>query len=122
MTTASPAATAAAWPVLPAVAASSTGEITVRTTVPSESPWFSGHFPGDPILPGIVQIAMVVELLRAAGLSCRPGAVKRVRFRRIIRPGEEIVLTVAPSAKPGGDHAFRLSVGDEIACNGMLTP
>jgi len=61
--------------------------------VPADLEAFRGHFPGHPILPGVVQIDWAVRLaglhLRIDELSVRDFQVK---FRNIIRPGAPLSL------------------------------
>ncbi|WP_373499771.1 phosphopantetheine-binding protein [Desulfococcus sp.] len=91
-----------------------------RVRVEADSPWFSGHFPEDPILPGIAQLAMVLETLRFAFGAVRITGVRRVRFKRVIRPGDSLEIRIQPN--PGGvAHAFQIQVGEDIAASGMMT-
>ena len=48
------------WHTLHLVSSSS-DEVVMEGEATPDSPWFSGHFPDDPILPGIAQIAMAFE-------------------------------------------------------------
>ena len=70
-------------------------------TVPADLPFFEGHFPGHPILPGVVALGW---MLRAAErfLSRPLGAVAllNVKFQVVILPGAELTLTV--DAKTAG--------------------
>ncbi len=55
--------------------------------------WFQGHFPGRPILPGVAQIHLS-RLFAERLWQMRPGSshVARVKFRRLIRPGDRVHL------------------------------
>ncbi len=93
----------------------------VRGRVGGGSPWFSGHFPVEPILPGIAQLAMVVEAVEA-GLdqTVKLSAFKRVRFRRIIQPDELFTILVTPREEDALIYNFKIDVGGENACSGIL--
>jgi 3-hydroxyacyl-[acyl-carrier-protein] dehydratase len=74
---------------------------------------FAGHFPGNPILPGIAQIMAV---LHACGPGLRLRAVKNCKFLRPVVPGERLSVTVerragARDADIGIDAVLR--VGQE---------
>ena len=98
-----------------------TGEITATVQVPADSIWFSGHFPTEPILPGIAQMAMVADVLQQnRPFSMKDVSFHRVRFKRITRPGDRIHIRIMPDKKTDGSYAFRLSVKDELACSGTL--
>lgn len=98
------------------------GGVSAVYYVPGNSPWFEGHFPGEAILPGIAQLAMVLEVINT--VDARPSTVSRisrVRFKRIIRPGDRLNILVAPRANQQRSFSFRIEVGQEVACSGVLT-
>jgi 3-hydroxymyristoyl/3-hydroxydecanoyl-(acyl carrier protein) dehydratase len=67
----------------------------LRMTLPTTLAWFHGHFPGEPILPGISQVHMAVLLAREVfGWAPESGDLTRVKFKDIIRPGEVLDLTL----------------------------
>ncbi len=62
---------------------------------PDSFPGFDGHFPGQPVLPAIIQLAAVRYLAeRGLGQSLRPGNYSRTKFRGIIQPDDEIEVTL----------------------------
>lgn len=95
--------------------------VTVRTTIPSDHPAVAGHFPGNPIMPGVV---LLDEVMRAVARHDRiagpPWVVKSAKFLRPVRPGEELVIRLQPQAH--GQLKFECSVGDSIAVSGALAP
>ena len=52
------------WYSLSNIEAASQNIISAKATVPVESPWFSGHFPGEPILPGIAELSMIFDVIK----------------------------------------------------------
>ena len=96
------------------------GEIHARIRVPADSPWFDGHFPGEPVLPGIAQLGMVHDLLcRAFDQQLSVARVSRVRFRQMIRPEQQLTLTVQRD-QAGGGHRFRITGDEGSICTGHL--
>ena len=94
--------------------------------VPPDSHWFSGHFPGNPIFPALGMIGLVDEVLRAGGGAHAEGGLsgrlyKRIRFRQVVRPGEEIVLSISPQ-EPGVQGRFRFNIlkGPESISEGVV--
>lgn len=92
---------------------------------PDGSFWFSGHFPGDPILPGIAILAMVREALMVAesgqGRSARIEGVRRVRFWLPVRPDDRLDLTFAPAVRGDRVHyTFKVSRDDKMVCSGIF--
>ncbi len=55
--------------------------------------WFQGHFPGEPILPGIAQTHMAVLWADCLwGFHPRGAGLSQVKFRRVMRPGAMVIL------------------------------
>lgn len=59
---------------------------------------FAGHFPGDPLVPGVI---LTEALAQAAGIAAHAensrtrfllSAIRQLKFLRPVRPGEKIVL------------------------------
>lgn len=110
------------------------GAVSARAETQADSPWFSGHFPGEPILPGIAQLHMAMEALRTATPEgFRLIGVRRVRFKQVIRPEEALTVSVKPEIgarnhggkTAGGGHgqarwSFQIKRNDDIACMGAL--
>ena len=109
------------WYVLKNVTRSDKNEIEAEIHVPPDSPWFSGHFPGDPILPGVAQIGMVKDVIRQArGKDLSVSGIRRVRFKQIIRPDDRLNLVAAPLNENPGAYSFRILVENEAVCSGVM--
>jgi 3-hydroxymyristoyl/3-hydroxydecanoyl-(acyl carrier protein) dehydratase len=99
----------------------SSNEIIMEAAVGPDSPWFSGHFPGEPILPGIAQLAMALDAIKKLNQkNLRISGVKRIRFKQVIRPDDKLRITVAPHKKDALSYLFRIMVNGELASNGIL--
>ena len=93
----------------------SSNEIIMEAEVGPDSPWFSGHFPGEPILPGIAQLAMALDAIKRLNQkSLRISGVKRVRFKQVIKPDDKLIITVAPHKKDALSYLFRIMVNGEL--------
>jgi 3-hydroxyacyl-[acyl-carrier-protein] dehydratase len=76
--------------------------IAARYQVTGDEPFLAGHFPGNPVFPGVLQLEALAQAGAIAVLSDERyagklplfGGVEDARFRRIVRPGDEIVLAV----------------------------
>lgn len=101
-----------------------------RYRVRGDEPFLAGHFPGNPVFPGVLQLealaqAGAISLLsdeRYAGSLPLFGGVEDVRFRRIVRPGDEMLLAVDIErlSRRGGWGRAVASVDGEECCRARL--
>jgi 3-hydroxyacyl-[acyl-carrier-protein] dehydratase len=104
--------------------------IRARWQVTGDEFFLLGHFPGNPIVPGVIQLEALAQagaltLLpddRYAGKLALFGGVEKVRFRRIVRPGDELRLEVDVDrlSARGGWAQARASVGDDTTCEARM--
>ncbi len=96
-------------------------QMILNAEVPPDSPWFDGHFPDDPTLPGIAQLEMAIAAIRLArNRNVSITRFRKVRFKRVIRPGQALKIIVTPRKSEESSYAFRILAEDELACNGVL--
>jgi 3-hydroxyacyl-[acyl-carrier-protein] dehydratase len=76
------------------------GELEAVFVFPAEGSVFAGHFPGRPIVPGILELEMVRAAMQRlwVGVDRRIVSIEKAKFLRIVKPGEEIRLVVHYSA------------------------
>ena len=93
--------------------------------------YFQGHFPGMPVMPGVLQVealaqTMAVYVARQEGFGDRIGlfaAIDEVRFKRIVQPGDRLTLeiTMEKLGRRFGKGRAVASVDGEVACEGVLS-
>lgn len=109
------------WQRVTDIRVSGEGDITAKAGVDEESPWFSGHFPGDPVVPGIAQLAMVYRVIEGArGCRFTVSGVRRVRFKQIVRPGDALRLEIKPLGDDDTEYMFRILKQADVVCTGNL--
>ena len=96
------------------------GSISTLTIGP-EHPALAGHFPGTPIVPGVV---LLDETLRAveqdAAAAARRWRIGTAKFLSPVRPGEELRLEHEPLAD--GSLRFTVSRDGQLVAHGVLIP
>jgi 3-hydroxymyristoyl/3-hydroxydecanoyl-(acyl carrier protein) dehydratase len=74
--------------------------IAVELRVPEDLKYFEGHFPGDPIVPGVAQLAaMETAIAREFPELGPPTGVQKLKFMSALRPGDSLVVTLARKAE-----------------------
>lgn len=98
-----------------------TEEISATVTVAADSPWFAGHFPENPILPGIAQVAMasdLVSMLRQEKMLVN--GLNRVKFRKPVGPGEVLHIRVVNDTARNS-FLFQITSDEQLVSSGALT-
>jgi 3-hydroxyacyl-[acyl-carrier-protein] dehydratase len=101
--------------------------IAALKNVTANEPYFTGHFPENPIMPGV----MIVEALAQAGgllfeigeRLCVLARIDNVKFRGIVRPGDQLVLEAEALATMSamGKVRAKASVDEKIVVTAEIT-
>ena len=72
-------------------------------------PYFQGHFPGVPVMPGVLQIEAMAQaggILASRAVQFNPEthvmlfmAIDAVKFRKAVTPGDQLIIEVVPLRK-----------------------
>ena len=88
-------------------------------TVPLNHPAFAGHFPGRPILPGVVLLDLVLQSLNASSaVALERCEISSVKFLSPARPGDELLIQHNVSAS--GAVCFDIVAGTRKIASGSV--
>ncbi|MCO4768735.1 MAG: 3-hydroxyacyl-ACP dehydratase FabZ [Deltaproteobacteria bacterium] len=87
-------------------------KIVATKNVTWNEPYFTGHFPGDPVMPGVLQVEALAQAAALLGMLSKPELTEKgggvllmgldkVRFRRKVVPGDVLTLTVEVTRQRG---------------------
>jgi 3-hydroxyacyl-[acyl-carrier-protein] dehydratase len=105
--------------------------VEATTSFAADDPMFAGHFPGNPLVPGVI---LTEALAQTAGLAAASGypqdpkplfllsAIRSMKFLRAVRPGERIDLRAEKLAQVDDLLQFKVdaSVGGVRVAEGQL--
>lgn len=83
-------------------------------TMKEKHPVYAGHFPGNPITPGVLTLQMVKECIaRMAGSELQYASIKSCRFAAMVKPGDHLKLEVDKQATEDGKIATKATLRGE---------
>ncbi|WP_061133665.1 AMP-binding protein [Caballeronia fortuita] len=92
---------------------------TLSFTVPPEHPALAGHFPGHPIVPGVVLLDHALDAIGAAlGKNFDAGRIESAKFLSPAQPGE--LLDIAYEMAASGAIRFTIHAGARTVASGAL--
>ena len=90
------------------------GDVRGRYILPETFVGFEGHFPGNPVLPGIVTIQLVLELMaKQKAMPLRLCAISQAKFFHVISPEDRVDVCCRLQEREDGN--FR--VNGDVTCN-----
>ncbi len=86
-------------------------------TIPADHPALPGHFPGQPIVPGVVLLDRVIEAIEAGQGPLPPLRLPQVKFLQPLLPGQSAQVQLQGDAPR---WRFRVLRGDTVLASGEV--
>ena len=91
----------------------------MRFSIPSDHPSLPGHFPGRPVVPGVILLDRVVAAIEAVHGPLPPLRLPQVKFLQPLLPGEDAEIALDT---PAPDRwKFRVLRGDAVLSSGEVS-
>jgi len=96
------------------------GAITGKVLMTDDLPYFQGHFPGAPLLPGVAQLRLIISMIeKAIELPVKLQAMPRIKFTTKVAPGAVLSFRIEISIEDGR-ASWRLFEGKHDVSTGNL--
>ena len=87
-------------------------------SVSANESYFNGHFPGNPVMPGVLIIQTCVEaiqVLNGVKWHGKLSQIKKARFRKMVKPGDQLEIRI--SKKDSEVYQAKAMLNSEVACS-----
>jgi len=98
--------------------------------ITGDEDFFKGHFPGNPVLPGVLIVEACAQVGAVVALSLEQfkgktplfAGIDEVKFKRMVKPGDLLILEceIIRVIKTAGIGKIKATVNGEIACFGTI--
>jgi len=106
-------------------------ELVAIKNVTINEPYFQGHYPGNPVMPGVLQIEsmaqaagiLMLRKISSEGKTALFMSCNKVKFRKAVRPGDQLVINVKMTKSRGnkiGVAEAECTVNGQVASSAEL--
>lgn len=88
--------------------------------IPADHPSLPGHFPGRPVVPGVVLLDRVLEAIEHTHAPLRALRLPQVKFLQPLLPDESARIELQADQQPVPRWRFRILRGDELIASGEV--
>ena len=106
--------------VLPLCPLPETMTFEVRRIISADHPSLPGHFPGAPLVPGVVILDEVLAALDEWRKDCQVTGIRTVKFLVPLNPNEPFTIRFSASGDGGGEVHFSCGVEERTIVEGRL--
>ena len=96
-------------------------ELTALTNVTMNEEFFQGHFPGNPVMPGVLIVEALAQgcevLLDNDRSALKLSQIKKARFREMVKPGDQLTIKVKRKLKDEFIFKTEAYIQDKLVCS-----
>lgn len=95
-----------------------------KKSVTMNEPYFQGHFPGNPVMPGVLIIEAMeqaAQILFTDNTNLKLSQIKKARFRKMVKPGDQLIIKVNKKDAEGIVCEAKAFLDNEVACSAELS-
>lgn len=103
------------------------GPVIGSLEIPADHPAYDGHFPGSPVLPGVVLLDAVLRAVASAATAAPPPdhgpplwQIASAKFQTVVRPGDALALE--HTLQTNGSVRFAIRRGEQLVAHGTVRP
>jgi 3-hydroxyacyl-[acyl-carrier-protein] dehydratase len=92
----------------------------LRRAIATDHPSLPGHFPGGPLVPGVLILDEVLAALRDWHKDCQLTAIRTVKFRQPLKPGQAFTICFSTSKDDTSEVNFCCRIEDRVIVEGQF--
>jgi 3-hydroxymyristoyl/3-hydroxydecanoyl-(acyl carrier protein) dehydratase len=92
----------------------------LRRVIGADHPSLPGHFPGEPIVPGVVILDEIIAALNEWRADSRLAAIQSVKFLRPLKPAQPFTIHLTANDQSQNQIDFSVRVDDQLIVEGRL--
>ena len=92
----------------------------VSRAIQADHPSLPGHFPGTPVVPGVVILDEILAALLEWRQGCHLIGIRTVKFLVPLRPGQSFTIHLSTEADDAAEVTFSCRIEDQVIVEGRL--
>lgn len=92
----------------------------VRRAITADHPSLPGHFPGAPLIPGVLILDEVLAALRNWNKDCQLTGIRMVKFLQPLKPEQSFTICFSTSNDDPTEVSFHCRIKDRVIVEGRL--
>jgi 3-hydroxymyristoyl/3-hydroxydecanoyl-(acyl carrier protein) dehydratase len=92
----------------------------VLRLIHADHPSLPGHFPGAPLIPGVLILDEVVAALEEWRQDSQLSGIRRVKFLEPLKPEQLFTISLSATSKNAGEVSFCCSAQERVIVEGRL--